>query len=339
MSNDAVTVRVPGRVNLIGEWIDFSGGTVLPMPIRAEITLTRTANGTGTDVVRSAEFNSEARFDIDAPALRDWSDAIRGGLQAARAKGWISGGQDVSVRSDIPVGQGLSSSAATIVATLKASRPQSETDDVALAQAARRVENAFMGVPCGIMDQMAVAVGRRGHVLALDTRDCSFELVPLPEDWEIVVIQSGVQRELADGSYKARQLECKTAMDVLGTADLCHADPAEFAGLLDPVAKRVRHVWSEGQRSLAAIAALKARDRAAFGALMVESHQSLRDNMEVSLPVMDRMVEDALELGAVGARLTGAGFGGCIVALVAPERAGTWWAALQSRHPQIKRAD
>lgn len=339
MNGDEVTVRVPGRVNLIGEWIDFSGGTVLPMPIRAEITLTRQPNGTDKDVVSSAEFASEARFGIDTPAMRDWSDAIRGGLQAARAKGWISGGQNVSVRSDIPVGQGLSSSAATIVATLKASRPQSETDDVALAQAARRVENAFMGVPCGIMDQMAVAVGRRGYVLALDTRDCSLELVPLPEDWEIVVIQSGVQRELADGSYKARQLECKTAMDVLGTADLCHADPAEFAGLLDPVAKRVRHVWREGQRSLAAVMALKARDRATFGALMQASHASLRDDMEVSVPVIDQMVEDAVALGADGARLTGAGFGGCIVALLAPERTGAWWSAMQARHPQIKRAD
>ncbi len=339
MSTEDVTVRVPGRVNLIGEWIDFSGGTVLPMPIRSEITLTRRPNGTDTDVIRSAQFGSEARIGIDMPAQHDWPDAIRGALQAARAMGWIKGGQDVSVHSAIPVGQGLSSSAATIVAALKASRPAGETDDVSLALAARRVENEFMGVPCGIMDQMAVAAGRRGHVLALDTIDCSFELLPLPEDWEIVVIQSGVRRELADGSYKARQLECRAAMDVLGTEDLCHADPAQFARLSGAPAKRARHIWSEGRRSLEAVDALKSRDRAAFGRLMVASHASLRDDMEVSLPVMDQMVEDALALGAEGARLTGAGFGGCIVALVAPDRVETWWAALQARHPQIKRAD
>ncbi|MDP1555802.1 MAG: galactokinase [Hyphomonas sp.] len=339
MSGETVGVRVPGRVNLIGEWIDFSGGTVLPMPIRSEIRLTRAPNGTDTDYIQSAEFGDEVRIDVGAPALRNWTDAIRGALQAARAMGWIEGGQDVTVRSDIPVGQGLSSSAATIVAALKACRPAGDTDDVALAQAARRVENGFMGVPCGIMDQMAVAVGRHGHVLALDTRDCSYELVPLPEDWEIVVIQSGVRRELADGSYKARQQECQAAMEALGTAHLCQADPAQFAGLEGAVAKRVRHVWTEGQRSLAAVAALKARDRAAFGALMQASHASLRDDMEVSVPVIDRMVEDAVALGADGARITGAGFGGCVVALMAPERAAAWWAALKARHPQIERAE
>ena len=339
MSGETIGVRVPGRVNLIGEWIDFSGGTVLPMPIRSEIRLTRTPNGTDTDYIQSAEFSDEVQVGIHAPAARDWTDAIRGALQAARAMGWIEGGQDVTVRSDIPVGQGLSSSAATIVATLKACRPAHESDDVALAQAARRVENEFMGVPCGIMDQMAVAVGRRGHVLALDTRDCSYELVPIPEDWEIVVIQSGVRRELADGSYKARQMECQQAMDALGTSDLCQADPAQFAGLDGAVAKRVRHVWSEGQRSLAAVAALKARDREAFGALMQASHASLRDDMEVSVPVIDRIVEDAVALGAAGARITGAGFGGCVVALVAPDRVDSWWSALKARHPRIERAD
>jgi galactokinase len=339
MTATAVTVRVPGRVNLIGEWIDFSGGTVLPMPIRSEISLTRLANGTSEDVIRSAQFGSEARFDLHSPAMRDWSDAIRGALQAARARSWIAGGQDVTVRSDIPVGQGLSSSAATIVATLKACRPAGDTGDAALAQMARGIENTFLGVPCGIMDQMAVALGQRGHVLALDTRDCSYELVPLPEDWEIVVIQSGVRRELADGSYKARQMECQQAMDALGTANLCQADPAQFAGLNGAVARRVRHVWTEGQRSLAAIAALKAHDRAAFGALMQASHVSLREDMEVSVPVIDQIVSDAVALGADGARITGAGFGGCVVALVAPERLDTWWAALQARHSQIERAD
>lgn len=339
MSTEDVTVRVPGRVNLIGEWIDFSGGTVLPMPIRSEITLTRRPNGTQTDVIGSAQFGNEARVGMDTPARHDWPDAVRGALQAARAMGWIDGGQDVSVHSDIPVGQGLSSSAATIVAALKASRPAGETDDVALALAARRVENEFMGVPCGIMDQMAVAAGRRGHVLALDTVDCSFELLPLPDDWEIVVIQSGVQRELADGSYKMRQLECQAAADALGVEHLCALMGPELLKLSGAPARRARHIWTEGQRSLEAVDALKARDRSAFGRLMVASHNSLRDDMEVSLPVMDRMVEDALALGAEGARLTGAGFGGCIAALVAPECAATWWAALQARHPQIKRAD
>lgn len=338
MSSEGTCVNVPGRVNLIGEWIDFSGGTVLPMPIRSEITLTRKANGSSADVIGSAQFGSQARFDIHEPAMRNWSDAIRGGLQAARAAGWISGGQDVTVSSDIPVGQGLSSSAATIVASLKASRPGGYLDDVALAQMARAVENDFMGVPCGIMDQMAVAIGRPGHVLALDTRDCSYELILLPQDWEIVVIRSGVQRELADGSYKARQLECKAAMEVLGTGDLCHADPALFARLEGDIARRMRHVWSEGQRSLEAVTALRTGDRAAFGRLMTASHASLRDDMQVSVHAIDRIVEDALALGAAGARITGAGFGGCVVALVAPDSADAWWSALQARHPHIARA-
>jgi galactokinase len=339
MSEKSVTVRVPGRVNLIGEWVDFSGGTVLPMPIRGEITLTRVSNGTDADVIRSEQFGSEMQAGTEAPAEHDWPDAIRGGLQAARAMGWISGGQTVTAGSTIPVGQGLSSSAATIVATLKACRPADVTDDVALARAARQVENDFMGVPCGIMDQMAVAVGLRGSVLALDTRDCTYKNLPLPEDWDIVVIRSGVERQLADGSYKARQQECQAAMDAIGTPNLCQADPAQIEALSGAPGQRARHIWSEGQRSLKAAVALTSGDRAAFGALMNQSHQSLRDDMQVSVPVIDAIVADGQALGADGIRITGAGFGGCVVALLAPDRTDAWWQELKRRHPQISRAD
>jgi galactokinase len=339
MSNETITVDVPGRVNLIGEWIDFSGGTVLPMPIRRKISLSRTANETDDDIIRSAQFDRPAEYPVNAPADGTWPDAIRGGLQTARALGWISRGQTIEVSSDIPVGQGLSSSAATIVATLKGARPATETDNVFLAREARRVENVFMGVPCGIMDQMAVAAGQPGHALALDTRDCSYELIPIPEDWAFVVIASGVQRALAEGRYKTRQLECQSAVDALGLEWLCDARPADIASLQGAPARRAGHIQSEGQRSLGAVRALKAQDRAGFGELMRASHASLQRDMEVSVPLIDEVVADACRLGADGARITGAGFGGCLVALISPDRLDGWWSQLSRRHPGLRRID
>ena len=157
------TVRTPGRVNLIGEWIDFNGGTVLPMALAQSVELEMKANDGASDTIRSGQFPDAAEFGINAPAAGHWSDYVRGGLQYARRRGWLSGGQDVKLSSTIPVGAGLSSSAATIVATLKAASAQVPgLNPSEIAFAAKAVENEFIGVPCGIMDQMAVAVGITG---------------------------------------------------------------------------------------------------------------------------------------------------------------------------------
>lgn len=330
--------RTPGRVNLIGEWIDFNGGTVLPMALSQSVELELRANAQTFDRVQSQQFAGCTEFGLDAPAAGHWSDYVRGGLQYARRQGWLTGGQDVTLTSSIPVGAGLSSSAATIVAALKAaSRHLEGIDPVQIAFAAKAIENDFIGVPCGIMDQMAVAVGAPGSVLALDTRNCSYEILPVPADWTIAVIHSGIGRALADGRYKIRREECLEAAEALGVAYLCDGELASAAALSPVLARRARHVITEGRRAREAAAALRSGDRQAFGALMNASHASLRDDLDVSVPQMDAMVSDAAALGADGARLTGAGFGGCFVCLVAAERADAWWSALKARHPGAAR--
>ncbi len=330
--------RVPGRVNLIGEWIDFNGGTVLPMALAQSVELELSANGLNVDRVRSAQFPDQTDFDIDAPAAGHWSDYVRGGLQFARTRGWSTGGQDVTLASSIPVGAGLSSSAATIVATLKAASSHlPDIDPVFIAHAAKSIENDFIGVPCGIMDQMAVAVGKTGSVLALDTRDCSYQIIAVPEDWSIAVIHSGIGRALADGRYKIRREECLQAAAAMDVAYLCDGDLRSAQALPPALARRATHVIAEGRRSLEAIAALKQNDPRAFGHLMNESHASLRDKLEVSVPEIDAMVRDAVELGAYGARITGAGFGGCFVCLIDSRRVDAWWDDLHMRHPGMKR--
>ncbi|KCZ93393.1 galactokinase [Hyphomonas johnsonii] len=334
----AQVATVPCRVNLIGEWIDFNGGTVLPMALAPSVTVQLAANGMTLDRIRSTNFEAIQDFSVDAPAEGHWSDYVRGALQYARDQNWIQGGQDLSVHSTIPVGAGLSSSAAIIVATLKAaSIGNGNVDGASLASAAKKIENDFIGVPCGIMDQMAVALGEPGVALALHTRDCSYALLSLPETWAIVVIHSGVNRALSDGRYRIRRDQCLAAAAALGVEYLCDADLVSITTLDDPLRRRARHAATEAKRSLDAIAALRAGDRSRFGQLMIESHDSLRDDMDVSVQEVDQLVQDAVRLGADGARITGAGFGGCIVALVDPDHVETWWSALKLRHPSIAR--
>ncbi|WP_213271621.1 galactokinase family protein [Hyphomonas sp.] len=325
---------VPGRVNLIGEWIDFNGGTVLPMALSQSVELEMCANGQTHDRVQSQQFSDITDFGIDVPAAGHWSDYVRGGLQYGRRMGWITGGQDVILKSTIPVGAGLSSSAATIVATLRAAGAElAGIDPAGIARAAQDVENIFMGVPCGIMDQMAVSVGRPGNVLALDTRDCSYQIMPVPAGWTFAVIHSGIARALSDGRYRARRQECLEAAGSLGVPYLCDGKLEDTPSLPPVLARRARHVISEGARSLQAVTALAAASRPSFGMLMNASHASLRDDMDVSVPALDAMVDDAVELGADGARITGAGFGGCFVCLVETGQASAWWSRLKARHP------
>ncbi len=330
--------RTPGRVNLIGEWIDFNGGTVLPMALPHFVELDIRPNNLGLDRIRSEQFAGQRDFALGAQAAGHWSDYVRGALQYARARAWLAGGQDVRVTSTLPAGAGLSSSAATIVATLKAARGSGQPmDPVSMALAAREIENEFIGVPCGIMDQMAVAIGAEGSVLALDTRDCSYRLIPVPDGWTFAVIHSGIGRALSDGRYKLRREECLRASDALKVAFLCDADEEATGALPPALAGRARHVISESQRSLAAIGALQSDDQQAFGRLMTASHASLRDDFEVSVPEIDAMVRDAVALGAAGARITGAGFGGCFVCLIDAPSAENWWLALKARHPGLQR--
>jgi galactokinase len=326
-----VVVRSPGRVNLIGEHTDYNGGWVLP----AAIDL-------GTDVLarrrgdRELHVTSSTLGETDVASLDDprptggssWARYVRGAAALLQATGADLPGCDVLVGGDLPLGAGLSSSASVTLGVLTTFTALAGTDVdlVELARLGQRVENEVVGVASGIMDQLAVACGRAGHALLIDCRAVTVEPVPVPAHLRLLVLDSGVPRRLAESGYNQRRAECDRAV-----AALQHADPSVTAlrdatpelllaadeHLDEVAARRVRHVVTEDQRVLDAVAALRVGDGATVGRLLVESHASLRDDYEVSIDELDVLVDLALEEdGVLGARLTGAGFGGCAVALV-----------------------
>lgn len=328
---------VPGRVNLLGEWTDFSGGLVLPMAVPLHVRLALAANGRDHDRVASVQFDGVVSRQVDEPANGHWSDYVAGALAHARVQGWAGPeGYDVALDSTVPHGSGLSSSAAVIVGLLRLLAPGDVPAPV-IAVEARAVENGYIGVPCGIMDQMAVAIAAPGDVLALDTSTLAFEAVPLPPDWSVSIVHSGVSRKLADGRYKERRDEILVAAGQLGVAELCRADLAAIEGLPSPLAQRARHVVSEDIRTRAALDHLKAGDIEAFGAAMRDGHRSISADFAITTPEVDAQVALIERHGAVAARQTGGGFGGCIVVLDRADETGRWWPALSAAFPAARR--
>ncbi|MFA6110524.1 MAG: galactokinase [Candidatus Latescibacterota bacterium] len=323
----SVVVRAPGRVNLIGEHTDYNDGFVLPMAIdRAAWIALRPVAGRRV-VVRSLDFGEEKRFDLDRldePTREGWIEYLRGTAWALQQAGQVLTAWEGVVASDVPIGAGLSSSAALELATARAFAAVSGIawEPAAMARLGQRAENQWVGVNCGIMDQMISAAGRAGHALLLDCRSLEFELVPLPAGTAVVVLDTGTRRGLVGSAYNERRSQCETAARIFGVAALRDVDLAAFAqrrSELEPlVARRARHVIAENERTVAAAAAMRAGDAAALGRLMDASHESLKADFEVSSPALDAMVEAAHRApGCLGARMTGAGFGGCAVALVA----------------------
>ncbi len=284
----------PGRVNLIGDHTDYQEGFCLPMAIDRAVTVT---------------FAGRADTAVHAPAAAVIADAVALVLDES---GRPRVGFDAHVESTIPIGAGLSSSAALEVALASAAACVAEfpLGGIALAQAAQRAEHLATGVPCGVMDQMASVFGRAGHALLLDCRALTVDPVALPPDAVVTVVHSGLPRRLEASAYAERRAACEAAAARLGVVALRDATPAQVED--DPVA---RHVVSENARTLACADAFRARDLERAGQLMLASHASLRDDFTVSTPELDLLVDLAREHGALGARLTGAGFGGCIVAL------------------------
>ncbi|MEL7488973.1 MAG: galactokinase, partial [Pseudomonadota bacterium] len=314
--------EAPGRVNLIGEHTDYNGGMALPMALPVGLRAYLAPRRDEMIRIASDRFDGVIERSLEANKSDDWADHAVGAVIEANASNLLSGGADVFIKSTIPDGAGLSSSAALIVAVLKAARAVSgaSADDKDIATRARRVENNYIGMPCGIMDQMAVAIARRGQAIALDTKTLAYDVVDAPDGFRFAVIHSGERRRLSDGRYAARKTECDAVRDAVGNPDICLLtdEELEYAlALPTPLNKRARHCVSEHQRTRRAATALADGDYATVGALMNESHLSMRDDFEMSLPTIDALVADAVEFGAVGARLTGGGFGGCIVACVA----------------------
>jgi galactokinase len=324
-------VCAPGRVNLIGEHTDYNDGFVLPVAIdRATYVAARPRDDDRIRLV-AADIPDEDDFALDAiehSAAHPWSNYIRGVAKALVAASHPLGGANLLIASDVPRGAGLSSSAALEVAAGYAFQLLNKLNILGeeLALLAQGAENTFVGVQCGIMDQFISALGRADHALLLDCRDLSYRLVPLPTTAAIVVCDSHVERTLAGSAYNQRRAECAEAVRLFKQwypkiSALRDISVEQFrrheADLPEPMLSRARHVISENDRTVRGAGALEAGDVAAFGALMDESHRSLRDDYQVSIPDLDVLVEAARRVpGCYGARLTGAGFGGCTVNLV-----------------------
>jgi UDPglucose--hexose-1-phosphate uridylyltransferase len=330
----AVTVVAPGRVNLIGEHTDYNEGFVLPVAIEAAIELSARPRPGREVRVHAADLGESVAFSLAEPLARDpahpWSDYLRGVLRALGRAGVEVPGMDVAFGGDLPRGAGLSSSAALEVATALAVRAIAgfEMDVPRLAGLCREAENEFVGVSCGIMDPFASLAATQGHALFLDCRSLQAEQIPLAlGEHAIAICHSGVSHALATSEYNTRRRECAAGAAILrgrfpGIRALRDATPAELEAcrvdLGERLFRRCRHVVTENARVREAVGALRAGDLVRLGRLMAASHASLRDDYEVSCPELDLLVDLAARTpGVLGARLTGGGFGGSTVNLVA----------------------
>jgi galactokinase len=337
-------VQAPGRVNLIGEHTDYNDGWVLPCAIdRGTVIAVRKRNDMRVRVVAVDYGLEQDAFDLDAPILREdspsWMHYIRGMAQQMVLGGHVVSGLDMAVSGNIPRGAGLSSSASLEVAVGQAFRfcgllhPPGKTD---LARMAQRAENVFVGCQCGIMDQLASACGQRDRALLIDCRSLEITPVELPRSASILIAHSMVHRGLVDSQYNARRMACEAAAKEMGVPALRDVTMSDLlrAELDDLTFRRARHVITENDRTLAAARVLGAggSDAAhaeddesrlrALGILMQQSHASMRDDFEITVPAIDELahiVNHTLE-GDGGARMTGGGFGGCVVALVPNDR-------------------
>ena len=305
--------RAPGRVNLIGDHTDYNEGFVLPIAIDRACVVRATPRSDGVVRVRSLDAEGEAELAADGSGHAEgWGRYVAGVLRALAERGRAPAGFDAIVSSTVPAGAGLASSAALEVSLALAAcdaaglaLPPHE-----LARACRQAEHIATGVPCGIMDQLASIAGRRGCALLIDCRSLAVEPVPIPADLAVLVVHSGTSRRLEGSAYAERRAACEAAAGRLGITAL--RDATLDAVVDDPHA---RHVVSENGRVLEAAHALAAGDIETLGALLRASHASLRDDFAVSTPQLDALIETLMTCGAIGARLTGAGFGGCVVAI------------------------
>jgi galactokinase len=312
--------EAPGRVNLLGEHTDYNDGFVLPIAIAKHTTVTLRRRPGERSALYSSTFDRCLTFSLSQPPAEHFASYVYGCLVEARAAGVPVPALDIHVHSDVPMGVGLSSSAALEVATLRALRRLLglALDDLHIAQLAQAAEIRHAGVACGIMDQLASSLAGTTQALFIDTRTLASRLVALPADSAVLVLDSGVPRSLAQSGYNERRAQCEAAARLLGLGALRDVvDAATLEALPVPLRHRARHVVSENARVLQAITGPNA---ATFGALMNASHSSLRDDYEVSLPALDTLVALLQATPAVyGARLTGAGFGGACVALCPPQ--------------------
>lgn len=324
-------VRAPGRVNIIGEHTDYNDGFVLPCAINFETVIA--AARRSDDIVRALAVDGQmSEFQANQPIRKSaasWSDYVRGAVDILREQGFDLGGADLVIGGDIPQGAGLSSSASLLVGIIATfadlfGLPINPTKIAVLAQ---RAENEFVGVNVGIMDQLISARGMAGHALLIDCRDLSINPIKIPADTAIMIVNSGIRRGLVESAYNERRRQCATAAQLLDVRSLRDLSPtrleAGWKRLDDVVYRRARHVVTENERVLEACEALRSNDLAKLGKLMAASHASMRDDFEITVPRLDALVDllNKVIAGNGGARMTGGGFGGCVVAVLERDEA------------------
>lgn len=338
-------VRAPGRVNLIGEHTDYNDGFVLPCAIDYE---TCVAIGRRTDnlvhVVAADYGNQRDLFSLDKPITHHpdqrWSDYIRGVVKCLQERGHALRGLNLVVSGNVPQGAGLSSSASLEVAIGQAFKEALGLDisQAEIALNGQQAENQFVGCNCGIMDQMISASGEKDHALLLDCRSLETRLIPMPSNLAVLIVNSNVRRGLVDSEYNTRRQQCEAAARHYGVKALRDLDLAALEagkdGLDEVSYRRARHVVGENTRTLAAADALASGDLARLGELMGQSHAAMRDDFEITVPAIDGLVEIIkAQIGSEGGvRMTGGGFGGCVVAVLRPEKVAAAIAAVEAEY-------
>lgn len=347
--------RSPGRVNLLGEHVDYNGGPVLPaaidrcLSVDAHLDGSRLVRLTARDLEAETCFSLdtlETKLDCDGRPLPGWALYPAGVAWSLQRHGLTLSGMQAEFSSDIPIGAGLSSSAAleAAFAVLWQAACGWEISRMELAQLCLQAERGYVGLSCGILDQFAVLHGQHGQALYLDTRSLDWHSVPLPPHTAIIIADSRIRRSLTNSAYNQRHDECRKALAILQTrfpnltslGELQPDDLYASAGLLpETLLMRARHVVEECERTRRAVQVLEAGDPRAFGQLMLEGHASLRDLYEVSTPELDLLVDVASSLpGCYGSRLTGAGFGGCTVSLVHSTEVDSFIRELEHQYKQ-----
>jgi galactokinase len=342
----------PGRVNLIGEHTDYNDGFVLPVALKRDIRLALRPRTDRRVRVFSLEYNDAFEFNLDTISYNPdklWTNYVQGMAWALTEAGVPLRGFDGVISGNVPRASGLSSSAALEVATatalLAAADRRDALDGVQIARAAQRAENKFVGVNCGIMDQFISVLGAEGHALLIDCRSLDYQLIPVPPEAALVIGNTKASRSLAGSAYNERRRQCEAGVAALQAVlpgvqalrDVTSAQLDEHQARLSPtVYRRCRHVVRENERVLQTVEALAAGNLVRVGELMDASHTSLRDDYEVSSPALDAMVEAMRSVaGCYGARLTGAGFGGCAVALVQPGREQAITETIYEKYPKV----
>lgn len=327
--------HAPGRVNLIGEHIDYNGGYVFPCAL--EFGTYAAVRKRNDNILRLASLNFELEVEVDINNIvydeaHDWANYPKGVIKMLQDRGDTISGMDILFDGNIPNGAGLSSSASIELVTLIAANALNNLgiDLVELAQIGQKSENEFNGVNCGIMDQFAVAMGKKDHAILLDCDTLEYQYAPLILDgYKLIISNTNKRRQLADSKYNERRAECEKVLEILQkeikVENLCQITYEVFEKhsnlIANPILyKRAKHVIAENERVLKAVSALKDNDIKSFGELMIASHRSLENDYEVTGVELDTLVNEALKIeGVIGSRMTGAGFGGCTVSIVKEE--------------------